>query len=76
MRFFYPQLKVTAMHHYKLFIQCPYQLTHHQSTNKIQPSMPRQFETALLFNMAPYSLQQFQPGSKQLKIIFFNLGLN
>ena len=35
--FFHPQLKVTAMHHHKLFIQCPYQLTHHQYKNKIQP---------------------------------------
>ena len=28
------------------------------------------------FSVAPYSLQNFQPGAKQLKMFLFNIGLN
>ena len=64
------------MHHNNLFIQFLYQLTHHQSTRRMQPQMSHQLDTALISTMAPYYLQQFQPGAKQLKMVFFNLGLN
>ena len=64
------------MHYHNLFIQCLFQITHHQLPKQMQPLISPQFETALLSTMVPYSLQQFQPGSKQFKIVFFNIGLN
>ena len=64
------------MHHHNPFIQCQLQLTHHQYTTQMQPKMPHQLDTDFLFTMAPYSLQQCQPGAKQLKIVLLNLGLN
>ena len=42
----------------------------------MQPQMPHQLDTKLLFTMAPYYLQQFQPGAKQLKMVLLNIGLN
>ena len=55
------------MHHHSPSIQSLCQLIYHQSTNQIQPKMSHKFETALIYTKASYSLQQFQPGAKQLK---------
>ena len=54
------------MHHHKLFIQFIFQLIRNKPTKQMQPQMSYQSETAVLSTMAPYSLQQFQPGAKQL----------
>ena len=64
------------MHLHNLFIQFPWQLNHHKYTRQIQTYMSHYFGTALLFTMAPYFLQQFQPGIKQLNMVFLNLGLD